>query len=190
MRAAVGRLGSHLPRSRSRELPTTIFHHRVKVVDALVLSLSWHPLVDRFRLSYPMSLPATPSSRYSMPSRHHHKTTLAPSPSLPANAASTGPLFPSRRRPNEDATPSMYHESPSSSTLRVGHRNPCMVVEAVSPQLLLQSKPLSLFADSLERRLLPAQSRRSLPRSTLKPPVRSRHPPRALVRTPSSFLPR
>jgi hypothetical protein len=90
-----------------------------------------------------MSLPATPSSRYSTPSRHHHETTPAPSPSLSANAASTGPLFPSRRRLNEDATPSMYHESPSSSTLRVGCRNPCMVVEAVSLQLLLQPKPSS-----------------------------------------------
>jgi hypothetical protein len=91
MRATVGRLGSHLPRRRARELPATIFRHRVKVVAALMLSSSWRPLVGRFWLSYPTSLPDTSSNRYATPRRHHHETTSAPSPSLPANAASTTP---------------------------------------------------------------------------------------------------
>jgi hypothetical protein len=46
-------------------------------------------------------------------------------------ACSTGPLFPSRRRPNEDAAPSKYREPPLPSTTCVGRRHPHWAVEAV-----------------------------------------------------------
>jgi hypothetical protein len=101
VRAAADRLRSHLPRSRVRELLATIFRHRVEGVASLVFSSSRRPLVDRFRLSYPTSLPATLSNRYTTPSWPHHVTTPAPSPSLLDNTASTRPLFPSCHRLNK-----------------------------------------------------------------------------------------
>jgi hypothetical protein len=51
-----------------------------------------------------------------------------------------------------------------------------------------QSRHL-LSVDSLERRRLPERSHRSSLRSTPKPLVRSRRPPRGPVTTSSSFLP-
>jgi hypothetical protein len=143
MRATVGRLGSHLPRRRARELPATIFHHQVKVVAALMLSSSWRPLVGRFWLSYPTSLPDTSSNRYATPRRHHHETTSAPSPSLPANATSTTPRQAAAGRMKTSRrlrTASLLHRLPHAWSSSPMSGSQGKANEAVSPQPLLQPK--------------------------------------------------